>query len=64
MVTPKDTEIDLHIWKKPETEAMAATYTIFSAAPPSFAITIDLPLDMALERLREYLEGLGGRGDV
>ena len=51
----KDTEVKVNIWKKPETENMAALFTI---SVGNVAICFDLPIESAMEYLREYMEAL------
>lgn len=49
----KDKEHDLHIWAKPETENMAALFTVSHGKN---AICIDMPLDKAVEYIINHIE--------
>ena len=56
----KGTEVKVNIWKKPETENMSALFTI-SVDKKDFmtrGICFDLPIDQAVEYLREYMEAM------
>jgi len=46
-------EFDMHVWCKPETGNMEALYTVSIGQQP---ICVDLPIDNALEYIRETLE--------
>jgi len=50
-----DAEVDIHIWKKFENENMVDLYTISRCKR---SICFDMPIDEAMECLREYLEEL------
>jgi hypothetical protein len=49
-----ENEFDLHVWCKPEDEVMQRTYTVSFGKR---AICIDMPIDDALEHVREFIEG-------
>ncbi len=51
----KDAEADLHVWKKPGDEESTDLYTI---SYEKMSICIDMPIDGALESLREHLESM------
>ena len=49
----KDVEFDLHVWKEPEDETMVALYTL---SFDKCGICYHMPIEQAMEALREYLE--------
>ena len=49
----EETEFDLHIWAKPETENQPARFT---ASIDGSAVCIDMPIEKALEYIRSELE--------
>jgi len=53
MAKAKGTEFDLHIWAKPQDENMVALFTVSIGKR---AVCIDMPIDKAIESLREELE--------
>ena len=51
----RGSEIDLHIWMKPETENMVTLYTVSIGKR---AICIDMPIDDAMQHIRGVLDDM------
>lgn len=49
----KGTEFNLHIWAKPQDETMVSLFTVSISKR---AVCIDMPIDKALESIREEME--------
>lgn len=51
----KSVEVDVHVWAKPETRNMVATYTL---SVGKYCICYDFPKDQAAAKFLNYLEEL------